>query len=317
MAGVLNTCYDNFYLSNEIEDAFNSRLDLQQFCTADNALELVPGFKRKINVYRATDSVETLGIGQGNTKATSVDFVTKEYNILLAQGRFKYHDEEGMIDPMVVETGVTHLAVDMFNEVNKAVYAEFKKATRILPVQLFDFSAFADAQALLNAEDLEGMEIFAFVHPNDVAAVRKALKDDLKYVEAFSRQGYIGTVAGVNIYTKKDADAGNIYMATREAVTVFNKQGTTVEQSTDGNRSADDANVRLNTIFSRKYYVAALTNETKCIRITKTATFAASADTTVDTDKTYYKADGLGYVAVIPEGTENPATEGWFEITEG
>ena len=30
--------YDNFYLSNEIEDQFNSHLDLQQFCTVDNSL---------------------------------------------------------------------------------------------------------------------------------------------------------------------------------------------------------------------------------------------------------------------------------------
>ena len=30
--------YDNFYLSNEIEDQFNSHLDLQQFCTVDISL---------------------------------------------------------------------------------------------------------------------------------------------------------------------------------------------------------------------------------------------------------------------------------------
>ena len=30
-----NTCYDNFFLSNEIEDQYQSHLDLQQFCTVD------------------------------------------------------------------------------------------------------------------------------------------------------------------------------------------------------------------------------------------------------------------------------------------
>ena len=30
-----NVVYENFYLSNEIEDQFNSHLDLQQFCTVD------------------------------------------------------------------------------------------------------------------------------------------------------------------------------------------------------------------------------------------------------------------------------------------
>ena len=31
-----NVCYDNFFLSNEIEDQYQSHLDLQQFCTVDN-----------------------------------------------------------------------------------------------------------------------------------------------------------------------------------------------------------------------------------------------------------------------------------------
>ena len=46
--------YDNFYLSNEVEDQFNSHLDLQQFCTVDNSLVGTAGMKRKINVYKAT-----------------------------------------------------------------------------------------------------------------------------------------------------------------------------------------------------------------------------------------------------------------------
>ena len=40
--------YDNFYLSNEVEDQFNSHLDLQQFCTVDNSLVGTAGMKRKI-----------------------------------------------------------------------------------------------------------------------------------------------------------------------------------------------------------------------------------------------------------------------------
>ena len=47
--------YDNFYLSNEVEDQFNSHLNLQQFCTVDNSLVGTAGMKRKINVYRATE----------------------------------------------------------------------------------------------------------------------------------------------------------------------------------------------------------------------------------------------------------------------
>ena len=106
--------------------------------------------------------------------------------------------------------------------------------------------------------------MFAFVCIDDMAKIRKALKDDLKYVEAFAKNGYVGTVGGVNLYTKKDATAGSIYVGTKDAVTLFIKKGTEIEQPP---RSADDANVRLNTIISRKYYLAALTDETKVVKI--------------------------------------------------
>ena len=105
------------------------------------------------------------------------------------------------------------------------------------------------------------MNIFGFVNPGDMAKVRKALKDDLKYVEAFAKNGYVGHVAGVALYTKKDAVAGTIVIGTKDAVTIFNKKGVEVEQERD-------ANTRENSIFTRKYYLAALTDETKAVKIT-------------------------------------------------
>ena len=264
MAHVL---YENFVLANEIEDQYNSLVDLSQFCTVDNSLVGTPGMKKKINVYRATDGTEKLAMGAGNTKSIEVSYTDVEYEILLAQNRFEYFDEQEMTDPMLLQTGVRHMAVDMFNTVNADVFAEFNKATlAVTGASAFDFGTFVDAAALLNVENLEGQNIFAFVHPTDMAAIRKALKDDLKYVEAFARSGYVGTVAGINLYTKKDAVAGTIVGGTREAVTLFNKKGTEVEQPP---RDANDANIRKNTIISRKYYLAALTDATKAFKITK------------------------------------------------
>lgn len=260
MTGI-NTVYENFYLSNEIEDQYNSHLDLLQFCTVDNSLTGVAGMTRKINVYRATDGTEKLGLGEGNSKAITVSFSAEEYEILLAQNRFEYLDEEAMTDPMVVPTGTKHMATDMFNTVNADVFAEFNKATLAVQASTPDFGAFVDAQAKLNLENLEGVTVFGFVHPADMAKVRKALKDDLKYVEAFAKQGYVGTVAGVNLYTKKDAVEGTIVIATKDAVTLFNKKGTEVEQERNGN-------IRKNTVYSRKYYLVAMTDETKAVKIT-------------------------------------------------
>lgn len=306
--------YDNFFLSNEVEDQFNSHLDLQQFCTVDNTLAGTAGMKRKINVYSATDGTEKLAMGQGNSKSIEVGYIQKEYEILLAQNRFEYYDEQAMTDPMLVPVGMRHAGTDMFNTVNGDIYAEFAKATRILPVSAFDFAAFVDAQAMLNLENLEDVSIFAFVCPGDMAAIRKSLKDDLKYVEAFAKNGYVGTVGGVHLYTKKDATPGDIYVATREAVTIFNKKGVEVEQVTNGARSETAANTRLNTIFARKYYLTALTDETKDIRLALGKTATAADDTTVQSGTTYYAKDGVGYVKVTPETGDNPKTKGWYTI---
>lgn len=260
-----HTIYDNFYLSNEVEDQFNSHLDLQSFCTIDRTLEGTAGMVRKINVYRATDGTQKLAMGEGNTKSIEVSYTPEEYRILLAQNKFEYFDEQAMTDPMLVPTGVRHMGTDMFNTVNADIFAEFNKATLSVPASAFDFAAFVDAQAKLNLENLEGVSLFGFVCPADMAKIRKALKDDLKYVEAFAKTGYVGTVGGVNLYTKKDADEGTIVIGTREAVTLFVKKGTEVEQPP---RDAGDANIRKNTILSRKYYLAALTDATKAVKIT-------------------------------------------------
>ena len=96
------------------------------------------------------------------------------------------------------------------------------------------------------------------------------MKEDLKYVESFARTGYVGTVAGVNLYTKKDAVTGTIIIGTREAVTLFNKKGVEIEQVTANSRSETAANTRLNTIFSGQYYLPAMTAATKAVKITVT-----------------------------------------------
>ena len=256
--------YDNFYLSNEVEDQYNSHLDLMQFCNVDNSLVGTAGMLRKINVYTATNGTEKLAMGEGNSKSIEVSYAEKEYRVLLAQNRFDYMDEQAMTDDMLVPVGTRHMGTDMFNTVNGDIFAEFKKATLEQPTAAFDFAAFVDAQAQLNLENLEGVSIFGFVCPADMAKVRKALKDDLKYVEAFAKNGYVGTVGGVNLYTKKDATAGQIIIATRDAVTLFNKKGVEIEQERD-------ANIRKNSIWSRKYYLAALTDATKAVKITLNA----------------------------------------------
>ena len=255
-----NTVYSNFFLSNTVEDQFNSHLDLQQFCTIDNSLEGVAGMKRVIHTYRATNGTEKLTVGQGNTKSIEVSYTPKEYEIALAQNNFKWYDEHAMTDPMLVPTGMKHIGTDMFNTVQADIYGEFAKTGIEVPATTPDFDAFVDASAALNLENIEDVSVFAFVCPKDKAKIRKALKDDLKYVEEYAKNGYIGTVAGINLYTKQDATEGEIIVATKAAVTIFNKKGVEMEQERD-------ANTRENAAYSRKYYVVALTDESKAVKI--------------------------------------------------
>ena len=263
-----NTPYENFFLESIVEDQFNSHLDLARFVTVDTSLQGTAGMKKIINVYSATNGTEKLTKGQGNSKSITVGYTPKEYEILLAQNHFEWYDEDAMQDPELVPVGMKHAGTDMFNTMNDDIFAEYKKGSLTVPASTPDFDAFVDAVAKLNIENEEGKEIFAFVNASVKAKVRKALKDHLKYVEAFARAGYIGTVNNVNIYDKADADDNEIVVATKEAVRLLVKTGTEVEQHTKGNRSEEAANKRMNSVITRKYYVAALDNDTKVVRIT-------------------------------------------------
>ena len=255
-----NQVYNNFFLSNTVEDQFNSHLDLQRFCVVDDTLAGTAGMKRIIHTYRATNGTEKLTVGQGNSKSIEVSYTPVEYEIALAQNNFKWYDEHAMTDPMLVPVGMKHIGTDMYNTVQADIYGEFAKTGIEVSATAFNFDAFVDASAALNLENVEGMEIFAFVAPADKAKIRKALKDELKYVESYARQGYIGSVAGINLYDKADATEGEIIVAIRGAVTIFNKKGVETEQERD-------SNTRQNTAYSRKYYVVALTDESKAVKI--------------------------------------------------
>lgn len=261
-----NTLYENFVLENMIEELVASQLDLQSFVKVDNNLQTNPGMKVIINRYTATDATQVLGIGEGNTNSIVASYDDEEYDIKLAQNRFEYYDEEILTDPIAIETGVRKMAAGLFDKMNADIYGEWAKTSQTADGTTDVFDGIVDAQALINTEVIEqGVSTFGIIHPKDLANVRKQLKDTLQYVEAFARQGYVGTVAGTNLYVKKNATEGSLVIATPEAVTLFVKTGTEVENVDKNNRSETAANVRLNTLFSRKYYVAALTDETKAV----------------------------------------------------
>ena len=257
-----NKTYPNHVLENRFENQYATKLDLMQFCTVDDSLTGVAGDKVKINTYTATEGTETLAMGEGNTKDIEVSYEEKEYTIELLQNRFSYFDEEEMRDPQIVEKGLDHGVVDMFNTAQRKAIAEFAKATLVANVDKFDFDAFVDGAALFDNE-LGDLSIFALVHKDDVKEIRKNLKDSLQYIEAYVRTGYIGTINGISIYQSNIATAGEPILATKKAVTYFRKKGTEVEQD----RNPD---IRKNQVWHRQIGIFAFTDATQAVKLKKT-----------------------------------------------
>ena len=272
------------YVSNLVEDKYLTHLDLNGFCTVDNGLQGVAGDIRTIDVYGAVGEAADVAEGEGNTTSISTTLTPQRYQIKCAQAWFQYSDEALMRDPFAVNTGLGHLGVAMFNKVNADIMAQMATVTgadHTLSAATPNFDAFVDAVAKLHIDDAAGEDamaaqgrvlpaVWALLSKADIANARKALKDSLQYVEAYARTGYVGTVAGVNLFYQQAMTAGTIYVGTNKAVTVFNKTGVDVERAARSGGADGTANKRLNDVFARKYYIAALTDINQIVKVTIT-----------------------------------------------
>ena len=270
--------FDQGFLSNEIEDSYDSHLDLNQFCTVDDELEGAPGDVRRINVYAAAGTAEDVAEGQGNVGTISVNLTEKEYRIKTAQAQFQYSDEALLRDPISVQTGATQTGVAIFNKVNADIMGEMKKAVLLVTPTAFNFDAVVDAVSLMDIPDANAPAIevqgkvlptlWAITNKKGIANARKDMTDQLVYDPDLAwAKGYVGTVAGVALYYKQDLADDIMYVGSRKGVTVFNKSGVEVEAVTKNQRGADEANKRMNNLFARKYFIAALTNESQIVQI--------------------------------------------------
>ena len=284
-----HTIYENFVLENKINEILTTQVDLSNYMTIDDSLTENAGMKKVINRYTATGNVQDLAMGYGNTEDIEVSFTPEEYEVGTTQGRFQYYDEQEMTDPMVVDVGLEGLAKTMVNDFTTKAIAEYNKASLGTIPQYWNFDAVVDAIAKLNLEDETGL--FLLISPKNQANFRINLKDDLKYVEGFVRVGYIGSVCGVPVIVSKAVPENVAYLATKDAITLFVKKATEIEQERD-------ANVRNNKVYARKVAVVALTDATKLVKLDKRAFEEVSA-------------------ATLATANYNPKTEGLYEITAG
>lgn len=254
--------YENVVLSNKINDILTTQVNLNNYMTIDTSMAEAAGMKKKIITYNSTGNVEQLAMGEGNTTDIEVTNTVAEYEVLTYQGRFQFYDEEEMVDAKIVETGLQHSADSMVNQFTAGAIEAYKKATLEVTAGAWGFDVVVDAIAKMNLEAEDGL--FLLVSPEDKAAIRKALKEDLVYSEGFVRTGYIGSVCGVPVIVTKAVEKGTAFLGTKEAVTVFIKKDTETEYERDADK-------RNNKYYVRKVGVVALTDGSKIVKIKITA----------------------------------------------
>lgn len=262
--------YENFVLANKLNNLLETKLNTRSLMTIDSDLTTVPGMKKVINRYTFTGAVEKLEKGEGNSTGGVVTFEPVEYTVEVNQQKFEYYDEDFMTDPKIVEVGLEGSSITMVNDLNSKYFAELEKATLTHEYTgTFSYDNIVDSIELMNLEDESGL--FVIIGTDLKAAIRK--DPDFKGARQgeILFNGQIGSVAGVPVIVSKKTPKGTAYLATKEAVTLFTKKESEVEQERD-------ADVRLNTIFMRKVNLVALTDSTKVVKITKASSRNSKQD---------------------------------------
>ena len=252
--------YENFVLESKLTDLLNTKMGVRGYMTIDNSLVANPGMKKTINVYTYTGLVEDLDMGEDNTIEGAVSYTPAEYEVVLSQQKFSYFDEEFMTDPKVVDMGMEGSATTMVNDLNTRFFAELAKATLEEEYEGdFSYDVVVDAIQKMNIEDESGL--FLVIGTDLKATIRK--DEDFKA----SRQGeilyrgQIGTISGVPVIVSKLVPEDDAYLATKEAVTLFIKKDSEIEQDRDAGK-------RKNSVILRKVHLVALTDATKVVKIT-------------------------------------------------
>ena len=256
-----NTVYPNFVLESRLSDLLNTKLNTRSLMTIDDSLTESAGMIKKINTYTYTGKVEKVTKGNKNTQRGAVSYTTKQYEVEVAQQVFDYYDEEFMQDPKVVEMGMNGGATLMVNDMNEKYFKELAKATlNHKYTAKFSYDAVVDAIQLMNLEDESGL--FLIIGNDLKAEVRK--DEDFKAARQgeILFNGQIGNISGVPVLVSKLVPKNTAYLATKEAITLFTKKDSEVEQERDGE-------IRQNTVIMRKVNLVALTDATKVVKITK------------------------------------------------
>lgn len=256
-----NTVYANKVIEAKAKDLLNTSVNTRNFMTVDNELAQSAGMTKTINVYTYSGDAEEVAVGEGNSSRGSITYASKDYTVKTVQQVFDYYDEDYMKDPSIVDNMLKGANQVMVNKMNSDFFGECAKATLSHSIEGADLSydGIVDAISKLNVEDESGCFILI---PNTWKA---DLRKDPDYKAARLGEvvynGQVGTVAGLPVVpTKALEDAA--YVLTKEAVKLFLKKDVEIEQERDGE-------IRQNTVIERAFYIVALEDATKIVKVTK------------------------------------------------
>ena len=256
-----NTVYANKIIEAKAKDLLNTSVNSRNFMTVDNELAQSAGMTKTINVYTYSGDAEEVAVGEGNSSRGSIAYASKDYTVKTVQQVFDYYDEDYMKDPSIVDNMLKGANQVMVNKMNSDFFGECDKAslTHSLEGAALYYDGIVDGISKLNVEDESGCFVLI---PN---AWKADLRKDPDYKAARMGEvvynGQVGTIAGLPVVPSK-ALTDAAYVLTKEAVKLFLKKDVEIEQKRDGE-------IRQNTVIERAFYIVALEDATKIVKITK------------------------------------------------
>lgn len=254
--------YDNIVIEDIVSSYLNTKLGMSRFLTVDNSLVNVDGLKVDVHKYTGSGNAEDLDRGEGNENDIDAQFEVNEYVASRHQARTRYYDDDAFTDSTWVDAKLQYLAEAMTNDYNNKAIAEMAKTENVSASSSFDFDAFCDAVAKFANEYESEAGLMFLANQKLVPALRKTLNTNLMPTEGYIRTGAIGAILNIPVYTSKIVPEGIIFCVSKEAVKDFVKSGLRIEQERD-------KNTKENIVYSDRYDVIALVDESKCIMMGK------------------------------------------------
>lgn len=259
-----NTVFSNKVIEAKAKDLLNTAVNTRQLMSVDTSLQEEAGMIKTINVYTYSGTAEELAAGVGNTASArgSISYVGTDYTVKTVQQAFDYQDEDFKKDNTIVDSMLKGANQVMVNKMNADFLAECAKASLSHAITgAFSYDGIVDAIAKMNIEDESGL--FLLINPKGKAALRKDADYKAAELGQVIYNGQVGTIAGIPVIVSKAVADKTAFLATKEAVKLFLKEDVEVEQDRD-------ADTRTNSVYLRDYYVCALVDATKIVKITST-----------------------------------------------